>query len=246
MKRLKRKDFHYFDRSSVERYFLLLLILLGLLIAAWRFLSENPQHNPWAPLDMRDPPGWATASKLAALRGDTGLCQSVLERSGVSYAALAPVTGPEAACNRPDRTVLQSVDFSGSKPSMTCPVAAGLHLWLEQSVQPAAEQILGSRVARVNHLGTYNCRRMYGQDSGPWSEHATGNAVDIAGFILEDGRQISLVKDWSEPTDKSQFLKQVRDDACRVFGTVLSPDYNAAHRDHFHLDQDDRAWSLCR
>ena len=246
MKLLKIKDSLRFGGLRVERFVILLLILLGFAIAGSRFLQQHPQHNPWAPLDLRDPPGWATATKLAKLRGDTDLCRAILERSEVSFASLALADGPENACNRPDRTVLDSVNFSGTHPSMTCPVAAGLHLWVQQSVQPAAEAIFGSRVAKVHHLGTYSCRRMYGESSGPWSEHATGNAIDVAGFTLEDGTQISLVNDWNEPADKARFLKELRDHACEIFGTVLSPDYNTAHRDHFHLDQDDRVWSICR
>ena len=88
---------------------------------------------------------------------------------------------------------------------------------------------------------------MYGRDDGPWSEHATGNAIDIAGFELKDGRVISILQDWDGEEARARFLRVARDEACDLFGTVLSPDYNAAHRDHFHLDQQDRAFGgACR
>ena len=93
------------------------------------------------------------------------------------------------------------------------------------------------------------CRRLYGRDSGSWSEHARANAVDIAGFTLADGTRISVAGDWEEEGARGRFLKEVRDGACRLFATVLSPDYNAAHRDHFHLDQAGRGamgWRACR
>lgn len=99
-------------------------------------------------------------------------------------------------------------------------------------------------------MGTYNCRRMYGASTGNWSEHATGNAIDIAGFALEDGQRINLLGDWEETggDDKAQFLRTIRDAACISFATVLSPDYNAAHADHFHFDQAQRmgGFSACR
>ena len=90
---------------------------------------------------------------------------------------------------------------------------------------------------------------MYGRPNGLWSEHARANAVDIAGFRLEDGRRISVAADWNDRGDKGRFLRDVRDGACRLFSTVLSPDYNRAHRDHLHLDEAGRGawgWRACR
>src|SRR5690606_2569890 len=108
-------------------------------------------------------------------------------------------------------------------------------------------ELLGSPVARLEHFGTYSCRRLYGRGEGPWSEHATGNAIDIGGFVLEDGRRLTLLGDWKGEDEEAAFLRRVRDEACAVFGTVLSPDYNAAHADHLHLDQEARGFGgVCR
>ena len=132
-------------------------------------------------------------------------------------------------------------------PPTTCAVAAGLELWLERAVQPAATELLGARVARVEHLGAYSCRRLYGSESGQWSEHATGNAIDVAAFVLEDGRRIGVARAWTQGGEEAAFLRLARDEACDVFGTVLSPDYNAAHADHLHLDQEARGFGgVCR
>ncbi|MGB3738299.1 MAG: extensin family protein, partial [Pontixanthobacter sp.] len=98
----------------------------------------------------------------------------------------------------------------------------------------------------IVHYGAYSCRRLYGRTEGRWSEHATGNAIDIAGFVLDDGTRVMVLDDWSGSSDRALFLKDVRDDACDVFGTVLSPDFNAAHRDHFHFDQAGQDWGVCR
>lgn len=217
----------------------------GLFLTARGWLAEHPQHDPWAPLDLNDPPGWATQRKLAALRENPAECRAVLERSGVAFTAL-PAAG-EGECRREDRTVLGDMPFAPEAPAATCAVGAGLVLWLRQGVQPAARELLGSPVARIEHFGAYSCRRMYGRDNGQWSEHATGNALDVAAFMLEDGRRVSVVRDWTGQGDKAAFLRRARDEACEVFGTVLSPDYNAAHADHLHFDQTARGFGgVCR
>jgi hypothetical protein len=226
------------------RLAIIALVLLTGAIAGWQWLLVHPQHNPWAPLDLRDPPGWATRTKLARLKGDVDECRAVLARSEVAFTALPP-TG-EGDCARPDRTRLGDYPLAPDTPAVTCPVAAALEIWRRDSVAPAARDILGSELARIEHLGAFSCRRMYGGAEGPWSEHATANAIDIAAFVLEDGRRISVLKDWDGTEEEMRFLRTVRDGACGSFATVLSPEYNAAHADHFHLDQDDRWAGVCR
>jgi len=222
-----------------------LLLLAAVVVGARAWLEEHPQHNPWAPLNLDDPPGWATQRKLAALREDAEACRMVLERGNVAYQSLGQAG--EGECLRPDRLVLPDAPLSPARPVSTCAVATGFELWLRNSVQPAAEALLGSPVMRVEHLGTYSCRQIAGSRSGAWSQHATGNALDVAAFVLEDGRRISVRGDWSGGGEEAVFLRRVRDGACGVFGTVLSPDYNAAHADHFHLDQESRGFGgVCR
>ncbi|KEY97503.1 extensin, partial [Sphingomonas sp. BHC-A] len=131
----------------------------------------------------------------------------------------------------------------------SCPVAAALKLWEWQVVQPAAQRHFGRAVRKVTHFGAYSCRRLYGRSAGDFSEHATADAIDVAGFILTDGRRIGVAADWKAEGEEADFLHEVRDGACALFSTVLSPDYNAAHRDHLHLDQAERgAWGgrACR
>ena len=237
-------------RSAPNRHFaaarraIAALVLLIAGVAAWQWLLAYPQHNPWAPLDLRDPPGWATRAKFGQLKDDVAECRAVLARSEVAFTAL-PATG-EGACALTDRTRLGDFPLAPDTPAVTCPVAAALEIWRRDSVVPAARTILGSEVVRIEHLGAFSCRRMYGGADGPWSEHATANAIDIAGFVLKDGRRISVLKDWKESDAKAAFLRAVRTGACDSFATVLSPDYNAAHADHFHLDQDARWSGVCR
>jgi hypothetical protein len=116
-------------------------------------------------------------------------------------------------------------------------------------LQPAAQRHFGQRVAIIDHAGSYSCRRLYGRTEGAFSEHATADALDITGFRLADGTRISVVRDWESGGAKGRFLRDVRDGSCRLFATTLSPDYNAAHADHLHLDQAQRGkigGSLCR
>lgn len=235
-----------FDRIAL---FLLLAGALALTGRAW--LHDHPQHDPWAPLSLEDPDGWATGRKLVALRSDPQRCRAFLQRSTIE-ATMLPSQGT-GQCRREDRKLVSSparldVALRPAGAQATCAVDAGLGWWLRQGVEPAAETLLGARVVGIRHLGTANCRRIGGGDTGSWSEHATGNAIDIAAFVLSDGRQISVARDWRRQDERGAFLRTVRDSACRSFGTVLSPDYNAAHADHLHLDQARRAggWSACR
>ena len=222
----------------------MLLVLAALMLAARAWLADHPQHDPWAALDLTAPPGWATDRKLAALRTDPALCRHAL--LGVGIALAGPDPSGTDPCRRPDRTALPGSPLSPASPAMSCPLAAATIYWIEHTVRPRARRMLGAELDRIEHLGTYSCRRLYGGSSGPWSEHATGNAIDVAAFVLEDGRRVSVLSDW-DGGEEGAFLQAVRDGACGPFGTVLSPDYNEAHRDHFHLDQEARGFgAVCR
>lgn len=121
--------------------------------------------------------------------------------------------------------------------AMTCPLASAFAGWVRYGVVPAARAWLGTEVVKVETFGTYSCRNVNGAASGRLSEHATSNAVDVSAFLLADGRRISVKGDYRSPDPQVQgFVKAVHASACKRFATVLSPDYNAFHADHFHLD----------
>lgn len=120
---------------------------------------------------------------------------------------------------------------------MNCTLAATFTGWVRNGVMPAARLYLGAELARVETFGSYSCRNVNGGQAGRRSEHATANAVDVSGFLLADGRRITLKADWTSPDPNVRsFLLAIRTSACRRFKTVLSPDYNSLHADHFHLD----------
>lgn len=126
---------------------------------------------------------------------------------------------------------------------VSCPLAATLAAWARYGVDRAARSLLGSELVRIETFGSYSCRNVAG--STRRSAHATANAVDVSGFVLADGRRISVKDDWAGGTARErEFLRIVHQSACKRFGTVLGPDYNAAHRDHFHLEAGGNAF--CR
>lgn len=111
------------------------------------------------------------------------------------------------------------------------------------ALQPSAENILGTQVRQVDHVGSFACRNVYGRESGRRSEHATAEALDVIGFRLANGERITLLEDWGDegPTGTSYVTSATMP---VIFGNTLSPDYNAAHADHFHFGM--RGFRLCR
>ncbi|HEY0116018.1 MAG TPA: extensin family protein [Allosphingosinicella sp.] len=215
------------------------------------YARRHPEDVPWTKLDLTRPVGAFTGRKLAALEREPGLCRALLVEAGVVHAVLPPhENGPN--CSYSDAVRLAAAGSRTtvlrSDAGMSCPVAAALTLWEWHVVQPAARRHFGRPVTQVEHLGTYSCRRINGREDGDWSEHATANAIDIAAFQLEGGRRVSVLADWERDPAAAAFLREVRDGACRLFATVLSPDHNEAHRDHLHLDQGrgPGGWRACR
>jgi hypothetical protein len=213
------------------------VFLLAFAAAAF-FVIERlpPQDSPFAPLHLDHPVGFATRMKLTALREDPVACRDAISRSALETTP-APDRSEGAFCGMREAVAIRRSFIPWSGPvHVTCPLAAALYVWEHDVVAPAASRHLGTRVTRIDHLGTYACRRVYGSATGRPSQHATANAIDVSGFRLADGRRISLARGWTGSPAERVFLREVRDGSCRVFRTVLSPDYNAAHADHFHFD----------
>ncbi len=232
---------------------LIVFTLIGAaLLLLYGVLTGGRTRMPWQTLDLGEPSGPFTGRKLTTLGSDRALCFTVLRRAGIAYTALPPRHAGRD-CGYEDGVRFapggsRSIAYAPAHPRLSCPIAASLAAWEWQVVQPAARARLGSRVVRINHYGSYNCRRIAGS-SGNWSEHAHADAIDIASFTLADGRTVSVSGNWRGAQEKAAFLHEVRDGACTMFATVLSPDYNAAHADHLHLDQAIRGaagWRACR
>lgn len=238
-------------------------------------LPGLPAHwNPWAPLTLQQPDGPFTRRKLAQLEASPAAClQWLADAPGLASTPLpdraAGTAGSAGQCGWQAASRISGMGDVRFSPSfvLACGAAVALARWEHQVLQPAARARLGAPVVRIEHLGSYACRRIAGSDGpGRLSEHARANALDVAAFTLQDGRRISVLGDWQPqeqkekqkeekvqattpggaPTTpapgtpaypKAAFLRQVRDGACQGFSAVLGPAYNAAHRDHFHLDR---------
>ena len=230
--------------------FLKVLAVVALLVGVavlgvWRgWVALPPQWNPWAPLDVNLAPNLLTRFKLMALRNDPQLCDQALATSGLRTARQAD-SGASSTCPLTNVLRVQGGEVALSSSFLaSCPLAVAFALFERHGLQPAAMAVYGQKVTRVDHLGSFACRNMYGRESGSRSQHATASALDIAGFRLADGRTVSVLKDWPKDNADARFLRQARDGACDMFSVVLSPDYNAAHRNHFHLDVG--PWWICR
>ena len=118
---------------------------------------------------------------------------------------------------------------------VTCGLATAMQGWARFGVDRAARAVLGSPLQRIETMGSYSCRNVAGTDHR--SGHATANAVDVAGFLLADGRHITIKGDWTAGSPQvREFLRIIRQSACRRFSLVLTPEYNRAHHDHLHLE----------
>jgi hypothetical protein len=128
---------------------------------------------------------------------------------------------------------------------VTCGMASGFAGWARFGADRAAQQILGSPLVRIETMGSYSCRNVAGTNR--LSAHATANAIDIAAFVLADGRRVSVRDDWfNGPKDEREFLQTVQKSACKRFATVLGPAYNAAHHDHLHVEAGASSRQFCR
>jgi hypothetical protein len=258
---------------------------------------------------------WTDAELAAGLRE----CVRLLAPVAAEVTLEEPIK--HGQCGTPAPLLLRSAGAVAKvkldpAPMMNCRLAAQLTRWVDTVLQPAAREVLGSPITRIVGASSYACRNIYHRPEGPLSEHAKGNAVDIAAFVTADGRKISVAKGWgpterdiaeaqrkiaeaaeaakaaatkqkdakkpredadpsietaakksrakeqgnvhkagfkSDPpavtvtasvkaatTSESVFLKRLHREACGVFGTVLGPEANEAHRDHFHLDAKER------
>jgi hypothetical protein len=198
-----------------------------------------PRFSPLAPLDVAAAPvPLVTAMKLARLRGDPAYCRAALATSALKATEVAEISSPRG-CELHDVeriAVGRAPAFSGSFIA-SCALAVDLAMFIEHVVAPAAARDMGSAVVTIEHLGTFACRPIVGAGTTTeLSQHASANAIDIAGFVFANGTKVTVVHDWQGDDAKARFIHDVHDGACGIFPVVLSPDYNAAHKSHLHLD----------
>jgi len=143
---------------------------------------------------------------------ETRQCLAGLRSDAIGFRAL-PDRRFDNGCSAVGAVQLLEIGTPvGNLGAMTCPLARAFSGWVREAVQPAAKAWLGSRVVRIESLGTYSCRPVNGQAGGRLSEHGRANAVDVGAFVLADGRRVTLLSGWNAEDEKVRgFLRAVHD-----------------------------------
>jgi len=219
--------------------------------------DHPPVEQPPAPIDT-----WTAADVIAGLEE----CDLLLTPLRAGFDISKPIR--VGLCGAPAPILLRRVAGVDITPPtlVNCRVAAKLHAWVETTLQPLAQSVLGQPVSRIVSASGYACRQRIGSTSGKQSEHSYANAFDVAAFMLQDGRTVGVLTAWgptardlraqvqlpaedlagghprslSDSPDATEqdrnFLRKAHESACGVFTTVLGPEANEAHRNHLHLD----------
>lgn len=220
-------------------------LFAGIIYAADRLIP--PQHLPWKALDPERPIGMATRGQLLRLSvSPSKVCMGMVRDIEGFETIPSDPKEASAPCGWSVARLVYSKDDTVLKPgeaNMQCPLSVASFLWMRE-LDALADKHFGQELSAIHHMGTYSCRRQRGNGSGRWSEHAFANAWDIGAFELDDGRLVRVVTGWNGEKDERAFLRDARQAACRIFNVILSPDYNAAHHDHFHVDMG--PYSSCR
>jgi hypothetical protein len=201
-----------------------LLVVPALALALWA-CSQTPQFI------ARDEP-WRADEERACL--SSGLVREnafVAQRASLGGAQVCGAIRPFSVSAAANGTV------ELRPPALLrCPMVPALEHWVERVVTPAARRHLRGQLAAVKIAGSYSCRPMNNVDGALLSEHGHANALDVSGFVLADGRSVEVKSGWWGVFAERNFLREVHRGSCALFSTVLGPNYDASHRDHFHLD----------
>jgi hypothetical protein len=235
------------------------------------FPERNPKRTDSKPKSLK--PGevetrqW-TDDEVAAAKAE---CTATLAGVRLDFEPLSPIQ--QGLCGTPAPILLRSLGVDQKveldpPATVSCDLAKALSEWVDK-IQRDAEEGFGATIAKLR-ASSYACRTIYNRARSPLSQHALANAIDLSGFVLTSGELITVREDWdgravdnrslihlasaaiSLPNpvpatqQRSEFVIKAHDSACSIFGTVLGPRANKAHRDHFHLDMKQRDRSFCR
>jgi hypothetical protein len=208
----------------------------------YRYLPSY--YNPFAPLNLSDPPGRITQYKLRRL--EPPQCAALLRQAN-QQRLITSVAVADSQGDCPLANVVRVRDFGTVKLSSSflasCPLALSSALFIEQQVRPLTEKLTGQALTQIDHLGSFACRNVYNRAQGRLSEHATADALDISGFRLANGEVVTVLRGWPD-AQTQPWLRAVLSMSCYYYGNGLGPEYNAAHANHFHLGM--RGLGLCR
>ncbi len=199
---------------------------------------EVPRH---------DEPATRRYACLPGAPSPVSSCYQELTMAGVPYeptthADTSPAGQPNLVCHIDDPVrvtgPIRGIPFRYTSNATATPMLMSCALAL--ALDRLAAILVETNVSEVEHLGVYNCRVISGTAS--LSEHGLGTAIDLAAFRFPDGRRWSVLDDFEEGTTPAtaagqwmwDLVNRMYDD--RVFNIILTPNYNAAHRNHFHVD----------
>ena len=164
--------------------------------------------------------------------------QCTVKPSSIGRAERLPAFSKGNGCGIPNPWKVYSVRDVAFERSATlnCSMVGALDGWLQDVAQPAARSAFGERVVGVKVAASYACRARNNRRGAKLSEHGLGNAIDISAFKLASGRVVKVEQGWRGKRDERSFLRRVNKASCGPFTTVLGPNFDRAHRNHFHLD----------
>lgn len=160
---------------------------------------------------------------------------------------LKPIRAKTAGCGIAEPVRVSEVDgvTLSQQSIMDCDTARTLRAWVSDSLKPALK-FRGGGVTSLKVAAHYSCRTRNSQKGAKISEHGKGHAIDIAAFTLADGSSLTVKEGWNKRSDR-KILERLHASACGPFGTVLGPESDRFHKDHFHLDTArHRGGSYCR
>lgn len=192
-------------------------------------------------------PPTGTPAVRPATSAETQMCRRQLADLGAGFSPIGDLAA--GSCSSTNAVTLYRLAGDTAPigvtnvPRIGCPLSQTVAAWARYGVDRAARQMLGSGLATIETFGSYSCRNVAGSER--LSAHSTASALDVSGFVLADGRRITVKDGWDGGTEmERRFLRVVQASACKRFGTVLGPDYNAAHADHLHVEMGNG--SFCR
>lgn len=218
------------------------LVIVGAAVMGYRWLPSY--YNPFVPLNLDDPPGKITQYKLRRLTPEA--CASLLSQANQKQ-LIQTQTLADSAGDCPLTDVVRVRNFGPVTLSRSfiasCPLALSSALFVHQQARPLTQTLMGSELARIEHVGSFACRNIYHRPDARRSEHASADALDISAFQLANGQRVTVLRGWREEKTYP-WLRALLSASCDYYGNGLGPEYNAAHANHFHLGM--RGFGLCR
>lgn len=206
------------------------ICLVALIVGAFAVLASGCSQSPY--FVAEDEP-WRKEAEMACLRS------GAVSQSPFLVETRQSLGGPSVCGALHPLQMAASADGAVElKPAaiLQCAMVPAVERWMREAVIPAAHHYFGMGVKEAKVLSSYSCRPRNGVAGDKLSEHGHANAIDIGRFTLVDGRTVSVKSGWKGSAQERGFLRDIHKAACRYFTTVLGPDANAFHRDHFHLD----------